>query len=55
MIVDGGAVRMVMMYVAACIEKSSNLTLGNGILLGKNTVSISLTNIVGGKEYMIHQ
>ena len=45
LIVDKGAVRVVMMYVAACCKKSQYLT-RNGIFLGVNVaVSISLTNL----------
>ena len=41
---DCGCVRMVIISLAACRRKSSNLISGNGIVLGKKvTVSQSLT------------
>ena len=49
-VVDGGAVKMVMISTAACFRKSVNFTCGNGTLVGKNvTVSHVLTCFVRGK------
>ena len=46
-VVEGGAVRMVIISVAACLKKSSKPTFGIGISLGKKvTVSTFLTNLV---------
>ena len=49
-VVDGGAVKMVMISTAACFRKSTSLTCGNGTLVGKNvTVSQFHTCFVRGK------
>ena len=49
-VVDGGAVRIVMISSAARFRKSASFTCGNGTLVGKNvTVSHVLTCFVQGK------
>ena len=54
-VVDGGAVRMVIISVAACVKKSSILTSGKGIDFGKNvTVSTSLSLQVLEKKHFVH-
>lgn len=49
-VIAGGLVKMVMIYVAVCLKKATNLTCGNGTEVGKNiTVLQSLTLFVLGK------
>ena len=47
-VVEGGAVRMVVIFVATCLKKSSKSTFRLGVSPGKKaTVSTSLINFVG--------
>ena len=46
-VVKGGAIRMVIMSVAAYLKKLSKPTFGIGISLGFFTMSTSLTNLFG--------
>ena len=51
----GGAVRILIISSTACLKKSSVLTFGNEITFGeKVTVSMSLTDLVLGKDALIH-
>ena len=50
MVVDDGRVRIVIMPLAACRRKLSNLISGNGIVVGKKVaMSQSLIVLVRGK------
>ena len=54
-VLEGGLVRIVMIYCAACHRKLSSLTLGKGTDFGKKfTVSQSLTVFVSGKQHLTH-
>ena len=54
-VVDGGLVQMEMISSAACFEKSSVFTSGNGTTVGKKvTVSTSLSDLVCGKKQLTH-
>ena len=46
-------VRIVIIFMAVCLRKSSKLTFEIGMSLGKKlTMSTSLTNLVGGKKHL---
>ena len=54
-VVEGGAVRIVIISVAACRKKSSSCISGKGIAFGKKvTVSTSRSLRVFGKKHLMH-